>query len=111
MKFAIPTHEKKLCLHFGHCEAFAIIDTDEGNSIISEQFLNPPAHEPGVFPKWLSEMGVHVVIAGGMGMRAINLFSQNGIKVVTGAQPGSPKSIVEQYLSGTLQTGANACDH
>ena len=111
MRFAVPTYQGKLCAHFGHCEAFAIIDTDNAGNIIKEVFENPPPHEPGVLPKWLSEKGVNCVIAGGMGSRAQQLFAQQGVKVVTGAQGEYPRDVVEQYLKGTLQTGANTCDH
>jgi len=111
MRFAVPTYQGKLCAHFGHCEAFAIIDTDNNGNIIKEVFENPPPHEPGVLPKWLSEKGVNCVIAGGMGSRAQQLFAQQGVKVVTGAQGEYPRDVVEQYLKGTLQTGANTCDH
>lgn len=45
-------------------------------------------------------------------MRAQELFSQNGIKVVTGADPeNEPVEIVKEYFNGTLRTGANLCDH
>ncbi len=75
--------------------------------------LKSPPHEPGLLPRLLSEEGVNVVIAGGMGVRAQDLFSQKGIKVVVGADPatGSPEDIVRLYLSGSLKTGANVCDH
>jgi ATP-binding protein involved in chromosome partitioning len=111
MKFAIPTYQGKLCPHFGHCEAFALIDADGDGKVVSEIYVNPPPHEPGLLPEWLSQKGVQCVIAGGMGSRAQQLFAQKGIRVVTGSMGESPKEIVEHYLKGTLQTGANTCDH
>lgn len=51
------------------------------------------------------------VIAGGMGARAVGLFDERGIKVITGARPGIPEDIVMDYLENRLVTGANACDH
>jgi ATP-binding protein involved in chromosome partitioning len=111
MKFAVPTHERKLCAHFGHCEAFALIDADGEGTVVNETYVNPPPHEPGLLPEWLSQKGVTCVIAGGMGSRAQQLFAQKGIKVITGAMGESPKEIVEHYLKGTLQTGVNTCDH
>jgi predicted Fe-Mo cluster-binding NifX family protein len=54
---------------------------------------------------------VNVVIAGGMGSRAQMLFTQNGIDVIIGATAGGPEEIVTAYLNGSLQTGANICDH
>ncbi len=107
---AIPVAGGKLCSHFGHCEQFALIETENGK--IKKQSLNtPPPHEPGVLPKWLHEQGAHVIIAGGMGARAQSLFTENGIRVITGAPMDSPESLVNQYLSNTLTTGDNVCDH
>jgi ATP-binding protein involved in chromosome partitioning len=110
MVFAVPTAEGKLCAHFGHCDQFAIIETERGE-IKAKTMHTPPPHEPGVLPKWLHEMGAHIIIAGGMGSRAQQLFVENGIKVVTGASADTPESLVRQYLSDNLVTGANVCDH
>jgi len=111
MKFAIPTYQGKLCAHFGHCEAFALIDTDSEGKVVNENYVTPPPHEPGLLPPWLAQQGVNCIIAGGMGSRAQQLFAQQGVKVVTGAQGEDPREVVEQYLKGMLQTGANTCDH
>lgn len=111
VKFAVPTHQGKLCQHFGHCEAFAILETAENGAILSETYVDAPEHQPGLLPQWLSEKGVRYVIAGGMGSRAQQLFAEKGVKVVTGAQGENPREIVEQYLKGVLMTGANICDH
>jgi predicted Fe-Mo cluster-binding NifX family protein len=108
MKFAIPLAEGKLTAHFGHCQQFAVIDVED-KQITSKIFLTPPPHEPGVLPKWLHELGANVIIAGGMGHRAISLFNQAGIDVVTGAPVGDPESLVLEYLNNNLVTGDNAC--
>jgi predicted Fe-Mo cluster-binding NifX family protein len=110
MKFAIPLADGKLTAHFGHCQEFAIIEV-EGNEITKKETLVPPPHEPGVLPSWLHGMGTNVIIAGGMGARAINLFQQNGIKVVAGAPAWEPEELVRGYLDNSLVTGANVCDH
>ncbi len=111
MRFAVPTYQGKLCSHFGHCDAFAIIDTDGAGEIIGEVYLAPPPHQPGLLPNWLAECGVNCVIAGGMGSRAQQIFAQQEIKVVIGAQGEDPQDIVRQYLKGVLKTGPNVCDH
>jgi len=112
MRIAIPLVQGKLSLHFGHCDQFAIIDVNEqGSEINKRDDLTPPAHEPGVLPPWLHENGVNVIIAGGMGQRAQQLFTQNDIKVVVGASSGTPEELVSAFLQDTLQTGDNICDH
>jgi ATP-binding protein involved in chromosome partitioning len=111
MKFAVPTNEGKLCQHFGHCEAFAFILIDENKVIVNETYVTPPPHEPGLLPPWIAQQGVNCVIAGGMGARAQQLFADQGVQVITGAQGELPKEIVANYLKGVLLTGANTCDH
>lgn len=110
MKVAIPLAEGVLCNHFGHCQQFAIVHVEEGR-IVQKELQTPPPHEPGVLPRWLHGLGVDVIIAGGMGARALSLFSQNGIQVLTGAPNLPPETLVEQYLSQSLSTGPNVCDH
>jgi ATP-binding protein involved in chromosome partitioning len=112
VRIAIPLAQGQLSLHFGHCEEFAIVDVDSEEKRISGIHREAaPPHEPGVLPQWLGRQNVNVVIAGGMGSRAQMLFAQNGIQVVTGATAGTPEETVLAYLNGTLQTGANVCDH
>jgi predicted Fe-Mo cluster-binding NifX family protein len=108
--FAIPTENGKLCTHFGHCEKFAIIET-ENQKQISEEYFTPPVHQPGVYPQFLAQKGVTVIISGGMGQKAQQLFAQNNIEVCMGVSMESPSKLVEQYLNGQLQTGVNLCDH
>jgi ATP-binding protein involved in chromosome partitioning len=112
MRIAIPLAQGQLCLHFGHCEEFAIVDVNSQEKCVSGIHREvPPPHAPGVLPQWLGQQKVNVIIAGGMGSRAQTLFAQNGIQVVTGATAGSPEEIAAAYLTGSLQTGANICDH
>lgn len=110
MKFAIPLAEGKLTAHFGHCQEFALVEVED-DEIKNKETLVPPPHEPGVLPKWLHEMGTNVIIAGGMGARALNLFAENDIQVIVGAPALTPEELVKQYLANTLQAGANVCDH
>jgi len=112
MRIAIPLADGKLSMHFGHCERFALIDVDpKAKTILGKQELQAPEHEPGLLPRWLAEHGAQLIIAGGMGTRAQNLFAQNGIEVVVGASAQSPEALVSSYLEGTLQAGQNVCDH
>lgn len=97
-------------MHFGHCSTFALVDV-ENNAIASTSEVVPPPHQPGLLPPWLAEQGVTLVIAGGMGSRAQAIFSSNGIQVVTGASGSTPAEIVNSYITGTLETGTNTCDH
>lgn len=109
-KVAVPVAGGILCNHFGHCEQFALLEV-EGGEIRSTEFHTPPPHEPGVLPRWLADLGVNLIIAGGMGQRALGLFADKGITVITGAPNQEPETLVKNYLAGDLVTGPNVCDH
>lgn len=112
MKYGVPVSGGMLSAHFGHCEQFALIDADdEKKEILKEELVDSPGHEPGVLPKWLADQGVNIVIAGGMGARAIDIFKSNDVGVVVGAAEQKPSSAVLSYLNGELDAGANLCDH
>lgn len=112
MRYAIPLADGKLTMHFGHCAQFAILDVDSATkTVVKREDLTPPPHEPGVLPKWLAEKKVTCVLAGGMGVRAQNLFAEQGISVVVGLPVEAPEALVAAHLAGTLVSGANACDH
>lgn len=112
MRIAIPLAGGQLAAHFGHCEKFALVDIDRGmKKILSRQDVIPPPHQPGLLPPWLAERGVNLVIAGGMGQRACDLFQAQNIEVLVGAPADTPESLVTNYLAGTLQAGQNVCDH
>jgi predicted Fe-Mo cluster-binding NifX family protein len=112
MKVAIPLANGKLAMHFGHCERFALIEVDNAErKIIGREDIEAPPHQPGLLPPWLAQRGATMIIAGGMGQRALGLFAGQGIQVVLGAGADTPEKLVSDYLAGTLQTGANVCDH
>ncbi len=99
-------------MHFGHCEEFPLIEVDKSSKTSGEiQTLIPPPHEPGLLPQWLEGHHVNMIIAGGMGSRAQNLFSEKGISVIVGAPCRTPEELVKAYMEGTLQVGQNTCDH
>lgn len=112
MKIAIPVTNGLLDPHFGHCKRFVLFDIDrETEQITATAEIDAPPHEPGVLPLWLANKKVNTVITGGMGAKAKQLFEQHSIKVVLGAPSRSPVDIAQSFIEGTLQLGANACDH
>ena len=112
MKIAIPLSAGRLSEHFGHCEQFALIEADPASKqIINQTRVVPPPHEPGLLPRWLHQQGVQVIIAGGMGRRALDLFAQNGIAVHAGATGRTPEDMAQALLSGALGDAAPTCDH
>lgn len=109
MKVAVPSEGTNICVHFGHCESFTIAEVEDGK-VLNKKVLDAPPHEPGLLPRLLAGEGVDVVIAGGMGSRAQDLFAQQNIKVISGAS-GSIDDALAAFIKGNLQTGPNVCDH
>jgi len=88
--------------HFGRARFFALVEV-EGNRIKSIDFLEAPEeHSPGELPEMLREKGVEVVLAYGMGPRAIQFFESYGIRVVTGTR-GEVGKAVEKFVKGELE--------
>jgi Uncharacterized conserved protein len=112
MKIAIPVAGDYLNQHFGHSEKFALIAVEaETKKILSVAVEAAPPHEHGLLPKWLHELGVTHVIAGGMGAHARSLLAEASIQVVTGAPSDTPANIVARFLSGKLESVDRSCDH
>lgn len=112
MRVAIPVAAGKLTAHFGHCETFALLDIElQERQLSGRQDVTAPPHEPGLLPRWLAEQGVEMIIAGGMGQRAQDLFVKSGITVYVGAPAVEPELLVQNFMAGSLSLGTNCCDH
>ena len=107
MRIAIASEKDRVTEHFGHCENFNIFDTEDGK-IVGEQSVANPGHRPGFLPNFLHEKGVDVIISGGMGGGAIEIFNSHDIEVIVGAS-GSAKAAAESYLNGELKSTGSVC--
>lgn len=90
--------------HFGRCPYYVLVDLD-GREVSQVSAVENPAygqHRPGQVPGFIKSQGADVMLAGGMGRRAIGFFQQYGIQAVTGAT-GTVRHALEQYLGGALQ--------
>ena len=109
MKIAVACEGSNITEHFGHCESFVLFNTD-GKSITSKEVVQNPGHKPGFLPVFLAEKGVNVIISGGMGGGAVEIFNEKGIKVITGVS-GDAETAVKSYINGTLVYSGTICDH
>lgn len=106
MKIAIARDGSQVSGHFGHCESYALYEA--GDSMISHTGeLESPGHEPGKLPPFLASHGIKVIIAGGMGQRAVDLFHENGIEVILGVS-GSVDMAAQDYLFGRIAPGSGS---
>ena len=110
VKIAVASEQDMVTGHFGHCINFNIYEA-EGSAIIRSQSIPNPGHKPGFLPNFLNDLGVKVVISGGMGGGAVDIFNEKGIEVILGAQ-GPAREAAQQYLLGQLASTGSIChDH
>jgi Mrp family chromosome partitioning ATPase/predicted Fe-Mo cluster-binding NifX family protein len=110
MKIAVASEDNQVTQHFGHCESFMVYDV-EGSKIVKSETIANPGHRPGFLPNFLNDMGVNVIISGGMGGGAIDIFNEKGIQVVTGAK-GESQKVAEDFIGGNLVSTGSVCrDH
>ncbi|MDD4956814.1 MAG: NifB/NifX family molybdenum-iron cluster-binding protein [Candidatus Omnitrophica bacterium] len=107
MKIAISTDGEVVSEHFGRCPSFTIVDIQEGKVGVKEVISNP-GHHPGFLPEFLGGKGVECIIAGGMGQRAIQLFSERGIQVIVGVN-GAIDEVMLEMAKGKLHGGDSSC--
>ncbi|HAM63077.1 MAG: dinitrogenase iron-molybdenum cofactor [Firmicutes bacterium GWF2_51_9] len=107
IKIAVASDQGRVTEHFGHCESFVVFEA-EGTDILSETVLPNPGHRPGFLPNYLHEQGVQVIISGGMGGGAIDIFNQHDIEVIVGAS-GLAKRSVAAYVRGELKSTGSVC--
>lgn len=111
MKIAVPiTEDYQIDNHFGHCKAYHLFTINDNKEIIDVQTLDS---EPGCGCKsniaiTLAELGVKVLLAGGIGDGAINVINKAGMEVVRGCS-GNAKEAVKLYIAGLLEDGGESC--
>lgn len=107
MKIAVAAEGTQVTEHFGHCPAFLIFDAADGQITAMDNVPNP-GHKPGFLPNFLADCGVTVIISGGMGAGAIDIFNQRGVEVIVGAT-GDARAAAEAYLRGELKSSGSVC--
>jgi len=101
----------QMSMHFGRCPYYTIVEV-EGKDIKKVEVIENPYftnHTPGVVPHFIGQQNVQVMVAGGMGPRAIDIFQSLGIEVATGVG-GQVENVLNAYLDGKVQ-GVVACAH
>lgn len=115
MRIALSTDDDRgldavLSHHFGRCPYYTFVDV-EGQEVREVKSVPNPFYrehgQPGQVPDFIHNQGAQVIIAGGMGSRAVNFFQQFGIEPITGAS-GKVKDVIEAYVDGQLG-GAEPC--
>ncbi|HHU76443.1 MAG TPA: dinitrogenase iron-molybdenum cofactor [Firmicutes bacterium] len=107
LKIAVASEGNVVTEHFGYCSNFNVFDI-EGNKVVKTESVPNPGHRPGFLPNFLHDLGVKVIISGGMGGSAVDIFNEKDIEVIIGVR-GSAEDAVNSYLQGTLESTGSVC--
>jgi predicted Fe-Mo cluster-binding NifX family protein len=102
--------DSRVSAHFGRCPDYTIAEV-RGVEILSHRVVANPhfeAHVPGAVPEFLADQKADVVLAGGMGPRAVMMFRDLGIEVATGID-GSVADALARWIGGFR--GITPCRH
>ena len=111
LTIAVPLAGGRFSTHFGGAENFGLYKVDKSsNTIVSRETTAPPPHERGVFPAWLNQQRVNVVLAGGMGPRAHDILARYGIEAILGVDGDDPEELVKAYLDGLVSDSGSLCN-
>jgi predicted Fe-Mo cluster-binding NifX family protein len=101
----------RVSAHFGRCPCYTMVEVKDGQVIGHrvEQNPNVTQHRPGAMPQFIRSLGANVILAGGMGPKAVDMFHSFGIEVATGAA-GIVSDVLDAYLAGNL-SGIVPCNH
>jgi len=103
--------KSQMSMHFGRCPYYTLVDV-EGEEIKAVEVIENPYftnHTPGVVPHFIHTHKANVMLAGGMGPRAIDIFQSLGIEVATGVG-GQVENVLNAYLGGRV-SGTAPCAH
>jgi predicted Fe-Mo cluster-binding NifX family protein len=115
MRIALATEDNRgleavLSQHFGRCPYYVLVDIDDKEVKEVKAVQNPfygNHGQPGEVPNFIKSLGAQVIIAGGMGPKAIGFFDQFGIQAITGTS-GMVGEVIKVYVSGKIE-GASPC--
>lgn len=115
MRIAFASEENlglrsQLSSHFGRCPFYVFVDIENDEIKRVEVKENPffNKHVPGAVPQFIAKEGANVMVAGGMGPRALDWFGRLNVQPITGTS-GIIEEVLKDYLAGSLR-GVEPCN-
>lgn len=110
MKIAVTYENGQVFQHFGHTAQFKLYTVDNGK-ILFQEVVSTNGSGHGALAGMLSDLGVNVLICGGIGMGAQLALDEAGIELYAGCA-GEADLAVAKLLAGVLTHNGQAnCNH
>ena len=110
MRIAVTYENGEIFQHFGRTEEFKIFEIEDGK-VWAATVVGTDGSGHGALAEFLENLGVEVLICGGIGMGARIALDDVDIEICSGVS-GDADDAVRAYLSGTLEAASGeTCDH
>ena len=109
MKVAVTYENGEIFQHFGRTEHFKVYEIQDGR-VVSSEVVGNEGRGHGELVGVLRQLGVPVLICGGLGMGARQGLEASGIRVCSG-NTGSADAAAERFADGTLEMHSEATCH
>lgn len=110
MKYAICAQAEQVFQHFGKCPGFEIVEMEDG-VITSQAYHSSNGNGHSALVQFLKELGVQVLVCGGIGSGAREALQEAHIELISGAK-GHVGIILNKLIKGTLTDDPSGqCDH
>jgi uncharacterized protein len=100
----------EMAQHFGRCPYYVVVRVNGDHQVEQtrvEANTHAQQHGPGEVPKFVHSLGADVIVAPGMGQKAIAWFDRLGVEVATGSR-GQVGATLQAYLDEEIR-GATGC--
>ena len=110
MKVAVTYENGEIFQHFGRTQQFKVYEIEDGR-VVSSEVVGNEGRGHGELVGVLRNLGVSVLICGGLGAGARQGLEASGIRVCSGNE-GDADAVVGSFADGTLDTSsAVTCNH
>lgn len=110
MKIAVTYQDGEIFQHFGHTEQFKVYDVEEGK-IVKSEVVDSNGNGHGALAGFLSDLGIDVLICGGIGGGAQAALAEAGIRIYGGVS-GDADAAAHAYVEGKLDYDPDVrCSH
>jgi predicted Fe-Mo cluster-binding NifX family protein len=100
-RIAVPSKAGMPVFDLHECGEVSIVDVDAGRiQRIQTASVDPKDEE--LLPRQLEDMGVDVLIAGGIGPGTLDRLNRSHLNLVTGARGEKVEELVNAFLDGSL---------